>query len=126
MTLETPLRPVVPAPDADAAATTSAGPAPTPSPADRSHVLGLRCRACGRREDVGPSFVCPNCFGPLEVEYDHDVARASMTREAIAGRAPGIWRYLELLPVERPPERGLAVGSTALVRAGRLARDLGL
>src|SRR5215212_4837389 len=125
MTLETPLRPVVPATDADAA-TTTPGPAPAPSAAGRSHVLGLRCRACGRREDVGPSFVCPDCFGPLEVEYDHDVARASMTPEAIAGRAPGIWRYLELLPVERPPERGLAVGSTALVRAGRLARDLGL
>src|SRR5215212_5333726 len=125
MTLETPLRPVVPATDADAA-TTTPGPAPAPSAAGRSHVLGLRCRACGRREDVGPSFVCPECFGPLEVEYDHDVARASMTREAIAGRDPGIWRYLELLPVERPPDRGLAVGSTALVRADRLARDLGL
>jgi threonine synthase len=37
-----------------------------------------------------------------------------------------VWRYLELLPVERAPERGLAVGSTALVRADRLAAELGL
>ena len=125
MTLETPIRPVAPASD-DIRATTSAGPAADASPTGRSHVRGLRCRACGRRENLGPSFVCPDCFGPLEVEYDHDVARASMTREAIAGRAPGIWRYLELLPVERPPDRGLAVGSTALVRADRLARDVGL
>jgi threonine synthase len=113
MTLETPIRP---APPVDA----------TPPPGATSHVRGLRCRACGHPEELGPSFVCPACFGPLEVVYDHDVARARLTREAIAARAPGIWRYLELLPVDHAPERGLAVGSTALVRADRLARDLDL
>jgi len=118
MTLETPTRP------------DTAGPAPAPTIAPtashRSHIVGLRCRACGRPEAIGPSFVCPDCFGPLEVDYDYDVARAHLTREAVAARAPGIWRYLELLPVERAPERGLAVGSTTLVRADRLARDLDL
>ncbi|HEX3427570.1 MAG TPA: hypothetical protein VHS36_02085, partial [Candidatus Limnocylindrales bacterium] len=107
MTLETPIR-------------------PAPVDSSRSHVAGLRCRACGRAEDVGPSFVCPACFGPLEVAYDYDVARAAMTPASIAARPQGIWRYLELLPVERAPDRGLAVGSTALVRADRLARDLDL
>ena len=117
MTLETPTRPAV----------TAATPAtPTSSTAPASHVAGLRCRACGRPEELGPSFVCPACFGPLEVIYDLDVARRTLTRETIAGRAPGIWRYLELLPVERAPERGLAVGSTALVRADRLAAQLDL
>src|SRR5689334_14218582 len=118
MTLETPIRP------------TAASPATRPSTdagrAMPSHVAGLRCRACGHPEPVGPSFVCPACFGPLEVVYDHDVARATLTRETIAARRPGIWRYLELLPVDRVPERGVAVGSTALVRADRLGRDLGL
>jgi threonine synthase len=117
MTLETPIRTDQPAP------TPATPPGAAPAPA---HVRGLRCRACGRDEVLGPSFVCVACFGPLEVVYDHDVARERMTREAIAGRAPGIWRYLELLPVAAPPERGLAVGSTALVRADRLARELGL
>ncbi len=116
MTLEIPFRP---------APTEPAG-APRPAATSRSHVAGLRCRACGRSEEVGPSFVCPACFGPLEVAYDYDVARAALTPASIAARAPGIWRYLELLPVERAPERGLAVGSTALVRADRLARDLDL
>ena len=111
MTLETPTRPAEPADHA------------TTAP---SHIRGLRCRACGRPEELGPSFVCVACFGPLEVEYDHDVARERLTREVIAARAPGIWRYLELLPVAHVPERGLAVGSTALVRADRLARDLDL
>ncbi len=117
MTLETPPRPATPAQSSSPTAT---------APTLGSHVRGLRCRACGRPEDLGPSFVCPACFGPLEIVYDHDVARAKLTREAIAARPPGIWRYLELLPVERAPERGLAVGSTALVRADRLARSLEL
>ncbi len=102
-------------------------PAPTAGPTSApSHVRGLRCRACGRPEELGPSFVCPACFGPLEVVYDYDVARERLTHASIAARAPGIWRYLELLPVARAPERGLAVGPTALVQADRLARDLEL
>src|SRR4051794_4984032 len=109
MTIETPIRPIA-----------------SDQPTTGSHVRGLRCRACGEPQPLGPSFVCPACFGPLEVVYDHDVARAALTPATIAARAPGIWRYLELLPVERAPERGLAVGSTALVRADRLARELGL
>jgi threonine synthase len=116
MTIETSAWPTSATPEA----------APASAPARPSHVRGLSCRACGRPEELGPSYVCPACFGPLEVVYDHDVARAALTRETIAARDPGIWRYLELLPVERAPERGLAVGSTALVRANRLARDLGL
>lgn len=37
---------------------------------DDGRILGLRCRACGRAEPLGPSYVCPACFGPLEVAYD--------------------------------------------------------
>jgi threonine synthase len=117
MTLETPTRPTTTADGARPTPATAAGP---------SHVQGLRCRACGQPQELGPSFVCPACFGPLEVVYDYAVARERLTPETIAGRAPGVWRYLELLPVERAPERGLAVGSTALVRADRLARALDL
>ena len=89
-------------------------------------IVGMRCRACGRTEPVGLSYVCGACFGPLEVDYDYEVAGRTLTREAIAGRAPGIWRYVELLPVETPPKRGLAVGSTPLIAADRLAPALGL
>jgi threonine synthase len=91
-----------------------------------SHVLGLRCRACGRPEEIGPSYVCAACFGPLEVVYDPAVARRTLTREAIAARRPGIWRYLELLPVSAAPARGLAVGSTALIHADRLGAAIGV
>jgi len=118
MTIETPTK-------------SQTGTTPTASTADgdasaTSHILGMRCRACGRPEEIGPNYVCAGCFGPLEVVYDFDVARRTLTRDAIAQRAPGIWRYLELLPVSAAPARGLAVGSTALVPADRLANQIGL
>ena len=92
----------------------------------RPRVPGLRCRGCGRSEATGPSFVCPACFGPLEVAYDRDAIRAQVSRSRIEGREPGIWRYLELLPLEEAPLRSLAVGSTPLLRADRLGAELGL
>ena len=106
--------------------TTAIAPPPAAAPGTGSHILGLRCRACGRAEEIGPSYVCVACFGPLEVVYDPDVARRTLTREAIASRPTGIWRYLELLPVANAPARGLAVGSTALVAAERLGTELGI
>jgi threonine synthase len=77
-------------------------------------------------EPIGTAFVCPACFGPLEVAYDLEVVRGTLTRETIEARSPGIWRYLELLPVDAAPARGLAVGSTPLLRADRLAEALGI
>ncbi len=89
-------------------------------------ILGLRCRACGRPEPLGPSYVCAACFGPLEVAYDLELARASLSRTSIAARPAGIWRYLELLPVDGPPRRGLPVGSSPLIPAERLGRAIGI
>src|SRR5690349_21028743 len=100
---------------------------PTPvHPTAGGRILGMRCRNCGTGQRIGLSYVCPACFGPLEVEYDHAVVRETFTREAIARRAPGIWRYAELLPLDSPPERGLPVGSTPLLAADRIAPVLGL
>jgi len=100
--------------------------APSPSIATSPRIRGLVCRNCGRPESIGPSYVCPACLGPLEVDYDIDVVRATTSREAIEARPPGIWRYLEFLPVDAPPARGLAVGSTPLVRADRLGAAIGV
>ena len=51
-----------------------------------------------------PNYVCAGCFGPLEIAYDLEVAAQTLDRASARGaRAPGIWRYLELLPVTAPP-----------------------
>ena len=96
------------------------------APSTTARIVGLRCRSCRRAEPIGLSYVCPSCFGPLEVEYDYGLARQTLTHATIASRAPGIWRYLELLPVDEAPSRGLPVGSTPLLEARRLAPTLGL
>jgi threonine synthase len=89
-------------------------------------VLGLACRNCGRPEPLGPSYVCAACFGPLEVNYDLSGVGETVDRATIAARAPGIWRYLELLPVSAAPARGLPVGSTPLLAADRIGAALGI
>ena len=113
------------APTSNAGAMSMVGVGPGDA-ASRPRVLGLRCRACGHREPTGPSFVCVECFGPLEVDYDREAIRAQVSRAAIEARPAGIWRYLELLPVEAAPARSLAVGSTPLVDGARLGAELGI
>jgi threonine synthase len=91
-----------------------------------SRIVGLHCRACQTPYPTGPAYVCARCFGPLEVTYDEDAIRGSVSRQAITSRPAGIWRYLELLPVESPPDRGLPAGSTPLQRAERLGAAIGV
>jgi threonine synthase len=99
---------------------TLAGPVPG------AHVAGLACKSCRRPQELGAHFVCPACFGPLEVVYDYDVIRGLLSRDVIAARPSGIWRYAELLPVTAPPAHGLAVGSSPLVAAPRLGQAIGI
>jgi threonine synthase len=108
----------------DGAAPPATGEAPAGGTESGQRIIGLRCRGCGGMRPTGPEYVCPSCFGPLEVAYDYEVVAATLDRAAIAARPAGVWRYLELLPVDAPPARGLAVGSTPLVEASRLGKAL--
>jgi threonine synthase len=89
-------------------------------------VQGLRCRECGREYSAAPIFTCEWCFGPLEVAYDYDAIAASVSREKIAAGPPSLWRYADLLPVQGDAAVDLGTGFTPLVRADRLAAELGL
>jgi threonine synthase len=86
----------------------------------------LRCRECGREYPLNPIFSCEFCFGPLEVAYDYDAIRASMTRESIAAGPATLWRYGDLLPCDPEYRVDLGTGFTPLVRAERLGEQLGL
>jgi threonine synthase len=96
--------------------------APTSSAAD-----SLRCRNCGARFPLGPQHACLDCFGPLEIGYDHD-ALAVLTRAGIEAGPQSIWRYAGLLPVGQEPAGRVTLnpGMTPLVRADRLAEELGM
>jgi threonine synthase len=86
----------------------------------------LKCRECGREYPLTATHVCEFDFGPLEVAYDYERIRATLTRETITARPQSMWRYRELLPVAGEPTVGRQVGYTPLVRADRLAKRLGI
>ena len=89
-------------------------------------VEGLRCRECAHRYPAEALHVCEYCFGPLEVDYDYEAIRGAISRERIAAGPDTIWRYADLLPVTDVGAVDLGAGRTPLVRADRLAAELGL
>jgi threonine synthase len=90
------------------------------------YMKALKCRECGREYPLTATHVCEFDFGPLEVAYDYDRIKKSLTREIIASRPKTMWRYRELLPVAHEPTVGTQAGYTPLVKAERLAKQLGI
>jgi len=86
----------------------------------------LRCRECGREYDLAPIFSCEFCFGPLEVAYDYDGIRATISREKVAAGPTTLWRYADLLPCDPEYKVDIGTGFTPLLDAKRLAKHLGL
>src|SRR5690625_4634000 len=96
----------------------------TTTAGDFGPAAALSCRECGERYDLTPRFACESCFGPLEVAYGF----GTVTREAIQSGPNNVWRYAGLLPVpgnvaDLP---NMNPGLTPLVRADRLAGELGM
>ena len=86
----------------------------------------LKCRECGREYPLGATHVCELDFGPLEVAYDYDKIKKSLTKDSLAKRPQTMWRFRELLPIAEEPTVGTGVGYTPLVKADRLAKWLGV
>ncbi len=87
---------------------------------------GLKCRECGTAYPADVRYVCSECFGPLEVDYDYDAIHRVLSRKVIESRGKNMWRYRELLPIAGEPTVGRDVGFTPLVKADRLAKALGV
>jgi len=89
-------------------------------------VQGLRCRECARSYPTEALHVCEWCFGPLEVVYDYEAIANAISRDRIAAGPHTIWRYADMLPASPVGAVDLGAGFTPLVRADRLAAELGL
>ncbi|MCX7717802.1 MAG: threonine synthase [Candidatus Sumerlaeaceae bacterium] len=97
---------------------------------ETSNIRGLVCVNCGAKYPDGTALTCPRCGideGILDVEFDVQAARQTLTRQALALREPAQWRYRELLPVASgahptPPQ----IGWTPILEAPRLAQALGI
>ncbi|HIK34030.1 MAG TPA: threonine synthase [Oscillatoriales cyanobacterium M59_W2019_021] len=86
----------------------------------------LKCKECGAEYELQAKHVCDVCFGPVEVAYDYDFLRQTVTRETIAAGPNSIWRYRPFLPVATDNPIDVGTGMTPLVEAQRLGRRLGL
>jgi threonine synthase len=92
------------------------------------NVTHLECALCGTAYEARRLHnLCTECGRPLLVRYDLDTAARTLTRESLKGRRADLWRYAEVLPVEREENIvSLGEGWTPLLRAERLGARLGL
>jgi threonine synthase len=86
----------------------------------------LICRECGKEYPTQAIHVCELCFGPLEVKYNYDEIKKTISRRKIQDGPHSMWRYIDLLPVQGSATVGLHAGFTPMVRARNLGAYLGL
>ena len=91
-----------------------------------SFVKALQCKECGIEYPIEPRTVCDNDFAPVEVVYDYEAMRGKVTRRSIEAGPASLWRYKDLLPIEGEPRTGLRSGMTPLIKADKLAAELGV
>ena len=91
-----------------------------------SSLSHLDCPRCGERHDATVrQGLCPACGSPLLARYA--LGSVELAPAGLAGRAPDLWRYHELLPVLGPEHVvTLGEGMTPLLSTPRLAESLGL
>jgi len=92
------------------------------------NVLHLECAACNLRHEARRLLnLCTECSKPLLVRYDLETAARTLTKESLGGRRTDMWRYREVLPVEKDDHLiSLGEGLTPLLRSENLARELGI
>jgi threonine synthase len=62
------------------------------------HVTHLECSLTGERYEAGRVHNLSRAGKPLLVRYDLEAAARTLTRESLAGREAGMWKWRELLP----------------------------
>jgi threonine synthase len=92
-----------------------------------STLTHLECGMCGTNYAANALInLSPCCNRPLLARYDLGQAAQTLTKQALATRKPGLWRYSEVLPVRDPAAViDLGEGGTPLVHAARLGAALG-
>jgi threonine synthase len=89
-------------------------------------VTHLECSATGERYPADVLHNVSRAGKPLLVRYDLDGVRRALSKQALAARAPDLWRYRELLPVRRVADIvSLGEAMTPLVALPRLSARLG-
>ena len=86
------------------------------------HATHLECSLTGETLPAGEVHGLSAAGRPLLVRYDLDAVAAALTREDLARRPDGFWRYRELLPVRETGNRiSLGEVTTPLIALSRPA-----
>ena len=89
-------------------------------------VTHLECAGTGEHHAADEPHNLSRAGKPLLVRYDLKGVAKALTKEALARRAPDLWRYRELLPVRRLEDIvSLGEAVTPLVSLPRLTTRLG-
>jgi threonine synthase len=67
------------------------------------NVTHLECSLTGERYQAGKIHNLSKAGKPLLVRYDLEAAKRTLTRDSIAAREPGMWKWRELLPHDSDP-----------------------
>ncbi|HKC01973.1 MAG TPA: threonine synthase, partial [Sphingomicrobium sp.] len=63
-----------------------------------TNVTHLECSLTGERYEAGQVHNLSRAGKPLLVRYDLDAAKRTLTRDSLATREAGMWKWRELLP----------------------------
>ncbi|MDX1739091.1 MAG: threonine synthase [Alphaproteobacteria bacterium] len=90
-------------------------------------VTHLECSMTGKEYPAGEVHGLSEAGRPLLVRYDLDAIKNSITKEELAKRPGGFWRYREFLPVTKS-ENVVELGEvmTPLIDLPQMAKKLGL
>ena len=94
----------------------------------KSCLTHLECTFCHANYDADRLIrTCPEDGKVLFARYDLESAANALPRKLLASRPSTMWRYGEVMPVRDPANIvSLGEGFTPLLRADRLARDIGI
>lgn len=89
------------------------------------HVTKLQCRECGKTYPPTKTYICEECFAPVDVVYNANTTQLDKT--CLPKRPKNMWRYFELLPISDHKQIiDIGAGFTPLHHANRLGCILGL
>ncbi|MEZ5893144.1 MAG: threonine synthase [Parvularculaceae bacterium] len=91
-----------------------------------SFVTHLECTATGTRYEPGRPYNLSEAGKPLFVRYDLKAVANALSKDELASRHYGLWRYREFLPVEKD-ENCVSLGEviSPIIRVPRILKKIG-
>jgi threonine synthase len=99
-----------------------------PAKLQTMNITYLECGLCGLKHEAHRLLnLCRECGKPLLVRYDLEQAARTLTKESLPARRADLWRYREVLPVEKDENIvSLGEGWTPLLHAPNLGQRTGI